>query len=281
MIPFSVINRIMDKKSIGQLVDICYRQGGEKATVILSDRLKSIGFYYATMGGISISIDDMIIPARKEELINNAYEEVKVVQNQYSEGLITDGERYNKVIDIWADVTERIADELMRELGSERIEVPLEFQTKTAPKILKSGASISQLVTTAWASAASFRGSDKRGGANGARIRLAPQKDWEVNQPTELAKVLQKLEAIQKEFNSAQSNGNKGKKVSLAELIVLGGCAAVEEAAKKVGHNVKIPFSPGRTDASQEQTDVHSFAVMEPVADRVPQLSPRRTDLLG
>jgi catalase-peroxidase len=134
-------------------------------------------------------------------------------------------------------------------------------------KILASGLSISQLVTTAWASAASFRGSDKRGGANGARIRLAPQKDWEVNQSTELAKVLQKLEAIQKEFNSSQSNGNKGKKVSLADLIVLGGCAAVEEAAKRAGHKVKIPFSPGRTDASQEQTDVHSFAVMEPVAD--------------
>ena len=135
-------------------------------------------------------------------------------------------------------------------------------------KILESGLSISQLVTTAWASAASFRGSDKRGGANGARIRLAPQKDWEVNQPAELAKVLPKLEAIQKEFNSSQSNGNKGgKKVSLADLIVLGGCAAVEEAAKKAGHDVKIPFSPGRTDASQEQTDVHSFAVMEPVAD--------------
>ena len=134
-------------------------------------------------------------------------------------------------------------------------------------KILKSGLSISQLVTTAWASAASFRGSDKRGGANGARIRLTPQKDWEVNQPTELAKVLPKLEAIQKEFNSAQSNGNKGKKVSLADLIILGGNAAVEEAAKKAGHEVKIPFTPGRTDASQEQTDVHSFAVMEPVAD--------------
>jgi len=138
-------------------------------------------------------------------------------------------------------------------------------------KILKSGLSISQLVTTAWASAASFRGSDKRGGANGARIRLTPQKDWEVNQPAELAKVLPKLEAIQKEFNSAQSNGNKGgvkgKKVSLADLIVLGGGAAVEEAAKKAGHEIKIPFSPGRTDASQEQTDVHSFAVMEPVAD--------------
>jgi catalase-peroxidase len=134
-------------------------------------------------------------------------------------------------------------------------------------KILASGLSISQLVTTAWASAASFRGSDKRGGANGARIRLAPQKDWEVNQPAELAKVLQKLEAIQKEFNSSQSNGNKGKKVSLADLIVLGGCAAVEEAAKRAGHDVKIPFSPGRTDASQEQTDVHSFAVMEHGAD--------------
>ncbi len=134
-------------------------------------------------------------------------------------------------------------------------------------KILKSGLSISQLVTTAWASAASFRGSDKRGGANGARIRLTPQKDWEVNQPAELSKVLQKLETIQKEFNSSQSNGNKGKKVSLADLIVLGGCAAVEEAARKAGHDVKIPFSPGRTDASPEQTDVHSFAVMEPVAD--------------
>ena len=134
-------------------------------------------------------------------------------------------------------------------------------------KILKSGLSISQLVTTAWASAASFRGSDKRGGANGARIRLEPQKDWEVNQPAELSKVLQKLETIRKEFNSAQSNGNKGKMVSLADLIVLGGCAAVEEAAKKAGHDVKIPFSPGRTGASQEQTDVHSFTFMEPTAD--------------
>ncbi len=134
-------------------------------------------------------------------------------------------------------------------------------------KILASGLSISQLVTTAWASASSFRGSDKRGGANGARIRLAPQKDWEVNQPVALAKVLKKLEAVQKEFNGSQSNGNKGKKVSFADLIVLGGCAAVEEAAKKAGHKVKVPFSPGRTDASQKQTDVHSFAVMEPVAD--------------
>src|SRR5208282_4156171 len=128
-----------------------------------------------------------------------------------------------------------------------------------------------QLVTTAWASASSFRGSDKRGGANGARVRLAPQKDWEVNQPAELAKVLLKLEAIQKDFNSSQSNGNKGgnkgKKVSLADLIVLGGCAAVEEAAKKGGHDVKVPFAPGRTDASQEKTDVQSFAVLEPKSD--------------
>jgi catalase-peroxidase len=134
-------------------------------------------------------------------------------------------------------------------------------------KILASGLSISELVTTAWASSSSFRGSDKRGGANGARIRLAPQKDWDVNQPASLAKVLQKLEAIQKEFNASQSNGNKGKKVSLADLIVLGGNAAVEEAAKKAGHEVKVPFKPGRTDALQEQTDVNSFAVLEPAAD--------------
>jgi len=131
-------------------------------------------------------------------------------------------------------------------------------------KILSSGLSTSQLVTTAWASAATFRGGDKRGGANGARIRLAPQKNWEANQPAELAKVLQKLEAIQKEFNSSQSGG---KKVSLADLVVLGGCAAVEDAAKKAGHDVKVPFSPGRTDASQEQTDVNSFAVLEPTSD--------------
>ncbi len=131
-------------------------------------------------------------------------------------------------------------------------------------KILACGLSISQLVTTAWASAASFRGSDKRGGANGARLRLAPQKDWEVNQPAELAAVLHKLEAIQKEFNAAQSGG---KKVSLADLIVLGGCVAVEVAAKKAGHDVKVPFSPGRMDASQEQTDVDSFAALEPTAD--------------
>lgn len=131
-------------------------------------------------------------------------------------------------------------------------------------RILASGLSISQLVTTAWASAATFRGSDKRGGANGGRIRLAPQKNWEVNQPVELAKVLQTLEAIQKDFNSAQSGG---RKVSLADLIVLGGCAAVEAAAKKAGIEVKVPFSPGRTDASQEQTDVDSFTVLEPTAD--------------
>jgi catalase-peroxidase len=130
--------------------------------------------------------------------------------------------------------------------------------------ILASGLSIPQLVATAWASAATFRGTDKRGGANGARIRLAPQKDWEVNQPAELAKVLAILEPIQKEFNGAQSGG---KKVSLADLIVLGGCAAVEEAAKKAGHDVKVPFSPGRSDAKQEQTDVASFAVLEPTAD--------------
>jgi catalase-peroxidase len=131
-------------------------------------------------------------------------------------------------------------------------------------KILATGLSISQLATTAWASAATFRGSDKRGGANGARIRLSPQKDWEVNQPAELAKVLQKLEAIQKDFNGAQLSG---KKVSLADLLVLGGCAAVEAAAKKAGQDVMVPFSPGRTDASQAQTDVKSFAVLEPTAD--------------
>ncbi|HEY1896462.1 MAG TPA: catalase/peroxidase HPI, partial [Terracidiphilus sp.] len=131
-------------------------------------------------------------------------------------------------------------------------------------KILASGLSISQLVTTAWASASTFRGGDKRGGANGARIRLAPQKDWEVNQPFELGKILQALETIQKDFNGTKSGG---KKVSLADLIVLGGCAAVEEAAKKAGHDVKVPFSPGRADALQEQTDVDSFAVLEPIAD--------------
>ena len=131
-------------------------------------------------------------------------------------------------------------------------------------KILASGLSVSQLVSTAWASASTFRGSDKRGGANGARVRLEPQKDWEVNQPKQLADVLQKLEAIQKEFNGSQSGG---KKVSLADLIVLGGCAAVEAAAKKAGHNVTVPFSPGRGDASQEQTDVESVGYLEPPAD--------------
>jgi catalase-peroxidase len=131
-------------------------------------------------------------------------------------------------------------------------------------KILASGLSVSQLVLTAWASASTFRGSDKRGGANGARIRLEPQKDWEVNQPAELAKVLQKLEAIRKEFNASPSGA---KKVSLADLIVLGGSAAVEKAAKDAGHDVKAPFTPGRMDTSQEQTDVESFAVLEPAAD--------------
>ena len=131
-------------------------------------------------------------------------------------------------------------------------------------RILASGLSISQLVTTAWASAATFRGSDKRGGANGARIRLAPQKRWEVNQPAELAKVLHQLAAIQKEFNDAQSGG---KKVSLADIIVLAGCAAVEEAARRAGHDVQVAFSPGRMDASQEQTDVDAFAVLEPTSD--------------
>ena len=132
-------------------------------------------------------------------------------------------------------------------------------------KILASGLSISQLASTAWASASSFRGTDKRGGANGARIRLAPQKDWAVNNPPELAKVLKTLEGIQKAFNGAQAGAKK--QVSLADLIVLGGCAAVEKAAKDAGHDVKVPFTPGRTDASQEQTDVESFAVLEPDAD--------------
>jgi catalase-peroxidase len=131
-------------------------------------------------------------------------------------------------------------------------------------KILASGLSISQLVSTAWASAATFRGTDKRGGANGARIRLAPQKDWEANNPAELSKVLQALEKVQQDFNGSQSGG---KKVSLADLIVLGGCAAIEQAAKDAGHNITVPFAPGRTDASQEQTDVESFEVLEPRFD--------------
>jgi catalase-peroxidase len=154
---------------------------------------------------------------------------------------------------IWQDPVPAVDHELIGEAEIKALKA----------KILASGLSISQLVTTAWASASSFRGSDKRGGANGARIRLAPQKFWQVNQPTELAKVLDKLEAIQKEFNA----GSGAKKVSLADLIVLGGCSAVEEAAKKAGKEVKVPFSPGRTDASQEQTDTHSFAVLEPIAD--------------
>jgi catalase-peroxidase len=131
-------------------------------------------------------------------------------------------------------------------------------------KILASDLSIPELVSTAWASASTFRGSDMRGGANGARIRLAPQKDWEVNQPEQLAKVLETLKGIQEEFNSAQSGD---KKVSLADVIVLSGCAAVEQAAKNAGHNVTVPFTPGRTDASQEQTDVDGFAPLEPAAD--------------
>ncbi|MFN5705488.1 MAG: peroxidase family protein, partial [bacterium] len=128
-------------------------------------------------------------------------------------------------------------------------------------KVLASGLTVSELVSTAWASASTFRNSDKRGGANGARIRLAPQKYWEVNNPSQLSKVLDKLEAIQKEFNAT------GKNVSIADLIVLAGCAGVEQAAKNAGHNVTVPFTPGRTDATQEHTDVDSFAVLEPKAD--------------
>ncbi len=162
-----------------------------------------------------------------------------------------------KEAQIWQDPVPAVDHEL---IGAEDI-------AALKAKILASGLSISQLVTAAWASASSFRGSDKRGGANGARIRLEPQKNWAVNQPAELAKVLPKLEAIQKEFNSVHSNGKPGKQVSLADLIVLAGCAAVEEAAKKAGFDVKVPFTPGRADASQEHTDVESFSVMEPAAD--------------
>jgi len=150
------------------------------------------------------------------------------------------------------------------------VDHPLVSEQDTAAlkaKILGSGLSVSQLVSTAWASASTFRGSDKRGGANGARVRLAPQKDWAVNQPAQLAKVLQTLEGIQKEFNSAQKNGNKGKKVSLADLIVIAGDAAIEKAAKAAGYDVKIPFTPGRMDASQEHTDVEAFEPLEPKAD--------------
>ena len=136
--------------------------------------------------------------------------------------------------------------------------------TALKSKILSAGLSISELVSTAWASASTFRGSDKRGGANGARIRLAPQKNWEANQPARLAKVLKALEGIQQAFNSAQTGG---KKVSLADLIILGGAAAIEQAAKKAGHEIAVPFTPGRSDASQEQTEVTSVAVLEPQAD--------------
>jgi catalase-peroxidase len=148
-------------------------------------------------------------------------------------------------------------------------------------KILTSGLSISQLVSTAWESASTFRGSDKRGGANGARLRLAPQKDWEVNNPAELAKVLQTLEKIQLDFNSSQANDNgssKSKKISLADLIVLGGCTAVEAAAKTAGYDVSVPFAPGRTDALQEQTDVQSFAVLEPTTDGFRNFQGRKLD---
>ena len=180
----------------------------------------------------------------------------------------------------WFKLTHRDMGPLSRYLGPEVPEEELLWQdpipavmhklidkkniSALKGKILASGLSVSQLVATAWASASTFRGSDKRGGANGARIRLAPQKDWEVNQPAQLQAVLKTLEGIQKEFNSAQSGG---KKVSLADLIVLGGCAAVEQAARNTGHDVTVPFTPGRTDASQEQTDVKSFAVLEPAAD--------------
>ena len=140
-------------------------------------------------------------------------------------------------------------------------------------KILASGLSVSELVSTAWASASTFRGGDKRGGANGARIRLEPQKDWDVNQPAQLAKVLQTLEGIQKEFNASQSGG---KKVSIADLIVLGGGAAIEKAAKDAGRDVKVPFTPGRMDASQDQTDVDSLRAARTESRRIPQLSPRQ-----
>ncbi|MCL4206211.1 MAG: catalase/peroxidase HPI [Pirellulaceae bacterium] len=155
---------------------------------------------------------------------------------------------------LWQDPVPEVAHELIDEQDIAALKV----------RLLDSGLSISQMVSTAWASASTFRGSDSRGGANGARLRLAPQKDWEVNQPAELARVLETLGKIQQDFNGSQTGG---KKVSIADLIVLGGCAAVEQAAKKAGHDVQVPFSPGRTDASQEMTDVDSFAVLEPTAD--------------
>jgi catalase-peroxidase len=181
----------------------------------------------------------------------------------------------------WFKLTHRDMGPITRYVGPEVPKEPQLWQDPVPPvthqlvdskdidalkkQILASGLSVSQLVSTAWASASSFRGTDKRGGANGARIRLAPQKDWAVNNPPELAKVLMTLEKIQKDFNGAQAGGKK--QVSLADVIVLGGCAAVEEAARKAGHDVKVPFAPGRTDASQDQTDVESFAVLEPDAD--------------
>jgi catalase-peroxidase len=181
----------------------------------------------------------------------------------------------------WFKLTHRDMGPLSRYLGPLVPAEPQLFQDPVPPvkheliqaqdiaalkgKVLASGLSISQLVSTAWASASTFRGTDKRGGANGARIRLAPQKDWDVNNPPELAKVLRTLEGIQKAFNDSQAGGKK--QVSLADLIVLGGCAAVEQAAKNAGYNVQVPFSPGRADASQEQTDVESFAVLEPKVD--------------
>ena len=180
----------------------------------------------------------------------------------------------------WFKLTHRDMGPLSRYLGAEVPKEELIWQdpvpavdhklisakdiTALKDKILTSGLSISRLVTTAWSSASTFRGSDKRGGANGARIRLAPQKDWEVNQPARLKKVLKTLEGIQKEFNGEQSGK---KKVSLADLIVLGGCAAIEQAAKNAGHKITVPFTPGRTDASQKQTDAVSFSVLEPKAD--------------
>ena len=156
---------------------------------------------------------------------------------------------------LWQDPVPAVDHELIGDAGHRRPQ-----GARSSPRACPSR----ELVSTAWAAAASFRGTDKRGGANGARIRLAPQKDWEVNEPAELAKALQTLEQIQQDFNGSQSGG---KKVSLADLIVLGGCAAVEQAAKNAGHDVTVPFAPGRTDASQEQTDVESFAVLEPTAD--------------
>ena len=164
------------------------------------------------------------------------------------------GPEVPKEVMIWQDPVPAVDHEL---IGSKDI-------ADLKAEILDSGLSVSTLVSTAWASAATFRGSDKRGGANGARIRLAPQKDWAANEPAELAKVLQKLESIQEDFNNAQSGGMK---VSLADLIVLGGCAAVEKAAKNAGHNIEVPFAPGRTDASQDMTDAASFAPLEPKAD--------------